>query len=201
MSEYNKKFEESRLRFSFNEQYWNKVIQFDEHPDYKKIKNNLIGTKGVDFLGTLRKNTYFIEVKNFKDYRIKNKSRLQNIGEDLMIEVAQKVRDSIACILSGKLNSTNDKELWNEFLNFIIDENYGIKVILWLETDNISNQSSIRKKNRVNRNSVNIADYRRRLQSKLKWLIPTRANVTILNVNNYNRNLALSVISLPKENS
>ena len=201
MSEYIKNFEESRLRFSFNEQCWNKVIQFDEHPDYKKIKNNLTGTKGVDFLGTLRKNVYFIEVKNFKDYRIKNKDRLQNIGEDLMIEVAQKVRDSLPCILSGKLNSTNDKELWNEFLNLIIEENYGIKVILWLETDNIPNQAGIRKKNRMNRNSVNIADYRRRLQSKLKWLIPTRANVTILNVNNYNRNLALGVISLPKENN
>jgi len=180
MSEYIKNFEESRLRFSFNEQCWNKVIQFDEHPDYKKIKNNLPGTKGVDFLGTLRKNVYFIEVKNFKDYRIKNKDRLLNIGEDLMIEVAQKVRDSLPCILSGKLNSTNDKELWNEFLNLIIEENYGIKVILWLETDNIPNQAGIRKKNRMNRNSVNIADYRRRLQSKLKWLIPTRANVSII---------------------
>jgi len=95
MVEYKKEFKESRLKFFFNEQYWNNVIQFDEHPDYKKIKEALSGTKGVDFLGVLGENVYFIEVKNFKDYRIKNKERLKNIGEDLMIEVAQKVRDSL----------------------------------------------------------------------------------------------------------
>ena len=201
MAEYNKNFNESRLKFSFDERYWNQIIQFDEHADYKRIKKSFIGTKGIDFLGILQNNTYFVEVKNFKDYRIKNKDRLSNIGEDLMVEVAQKVRDSLACIISGKLNSTNDKRLWDEFLGLIIEENHNIRVILWLETDDIPNQAdAVRKRNRVNRNTVNIADYRRKLQSKLKWFVPTKTNVTILNLNNYNSNLALEVINLPKEN-
>jgi len=189
MVEYKKEFKESRLKFFFNEQYWNNVIQFDEHPDYKKIKEALSGTKGVDFLGVLGENVYFIEVKNFKDYRIKNKERLKNIGEDLMIEVAQKVRDSLACIISGKLNSTRHKILWNNYLKKIINDNKVIKVVLWLETDNIPNNiNNIRGKNKQSRNTVSIATYKQKLQSKLKWLVPTKANVTILNTGNYETN-------------
>ncbi len=201
MAEYKMEFEESRLKFLFNEQFWNSVIQFDEHVDYKNIKSRLSGTKGVDFLGVFQNNVYFFEIKNFKDYRIKNKDKLNNIGDKLMTEIAQKVRDSLSCIISGKLNSTNDKELWNDFLNIIIDNNKDIKVILWLEIDNNTNSNNtIRQKNRRNRNSVNLAEYKKKLQSKLKWFIPKRANITILNLNNYQNNLNLTVENLPYEN-
>jgi len=51
-----------------------------------------------------------------------------------------------------------------------------------------------------NRNSVNLAEYKKKLQSKLKWFIPKRANITILNLNNYQNNLNLTVENLPYEN-
>ena len=201
MAEYNLKFDESRLKLVFNEQSWNSVIQFDEHIDYENIKKGVSGTKGIDFLGIFQNKIYFFEIKNFKDYRIKNKDKLHNIGDKLMTEIAQKVRDSLACIISGKLNSTNDKELWSNFLSKIID-NKVIKVILWLEIDNIANSNNpIRQNNRRNRNSVNIAEYTRKLHSKLKWFIPKRANIKILNLNNYQNNLDITVESLPKENN
>ena len=198
MTEYNKEFKESRLKFLFNERHWDSVIQFDEHIDYKNIKTKLTGTKGIDIPGIFQNSVYFIEINNFRDYRIKNKDKLNNIGEELMIETAQKVRDSLACIISAKRNSTNDKELWNNYLSKIIDNRKGIKVILCLETDNIfSKTNSIIQNNIRNRNFVNLAEYKSKLHSKLKWFIAKKANIAILNLNNYRNDLNITVKNLP----
>lgn len=191
MAEYNKEFEESRLKFLFEEE-WTHIVQFDEHTDYQKLKAHLNETKGVDFLGILNKQVYFFEVKNFKDYRIENKDRLTNAGETLMQEVAQKVRDSLACIVSGSLNSTNDQSFWSDILSSITNGE-PIKVILWLETDNLEPTPTTRGRSRNQREEVNISDLQRKLQSKLKWLTPTRGNVLILNQNNYDNTLHLKI--------
>lgn len=187
-------FEESRLRFNFDDSEWTNIIKFDEHTDYSKAKNALDGTKGVDFLGILKETVCFIEVKNLKDYRIKNKNRTHNIGELLLTEVAQKIKDSIACIIAGNRNSTNDKSLWKNYTSRLCDDSYEIQYVLWLETDNISADSSKKRRiNKKNRKNVTVADYQRKLSSKLKWLIPQRKNIKIVNVENYKNDWHMTV--------
>jgi len=201
-------FNESQLQFSFDQTIWNKVIQFDTHTDYKKLqkigslqdfdnKGNLIsfcGTKAVDFLGIFNnEKIFFIEVKNFKEYRVSNKERLKNAGEILMTEIALKVKDSLSCIVGAKRNSTNDKVFWTKTVQFLSNEEKDIVIILWLETDDIINSNNVRGSNKIKRKVDTISDYQRKLQSKLRWLTKKRTNVKILNVKNYKNNLAFEV--------
>jgi len=194
---------ESKIDFNFNNN-WKPIIQFDKHIDYKKLEKigsfkdidkerNLVsvrGPKAVDFLGILDNKLYFIEVKNFRNYRIENKDKLENTGENLMISVAHKVKDSLACIIGGSLNSTNDKELWQKSLKILSDEKK-IKVILWLEMDTaLISENVIRQKNKEKKGYIKKFDYQRKLYDKLKWFINSQSNVRILNTENYQNNLS-----------
>ncbi len=175
---------ESRLNFIFDDNHWTDLVKFDEHPDYEKVKKNVSETKAVDFIGILnQKSVYFFEIKNLKDYRIDSKKRLNTNAEDLTNEIAQKVRDSIACIVGGCRNSTNDKELWNNVLRFLSTKN--IFVILWLEQDDI-----------LNKDKFKISNYQLKLQSKLKWLTGMSHNIRIYNKVNYNNGLKMNVLNL-----
>ena len=94
-------FDEERQRFTFDDQLWI-VVKYDQCADYLKKIAKLPETKGVDFIGRLRQADgilYWIEAKDFRGYRIQNKRRLSD-GE-LAIEVAQKLRDSIAGVVGG----------------------------------------------------------------------------------------------------
>jgi len=173
--------QESRLNFEFNDSRWSDLVKFDEHTDYKNVKDNVSETKAVDFIGVLnQKSIFYFEIKNFKDYRIENKERLNSSAEELTTEIAQKVRDSIACILGGFRNSTNDKALWNKILEFTANKN--IFIILWLEQDS-----------NLNNNKTKISDYQLKLKSKLKWLTGISNNIRIFNKSIYDNNLYLSV--------
>jgi hypothetical protein len=168
------KYTESNLFFDFDDNTWEHVIEFDKHPDYYKIEK-LDKTKGVDFLAVNRDTLCLIEVKNFKFHRIDNKYRLTQSGNELMSEVALKVRDSLACIVAANRNSTNDKIIWDKTLRILADNEKELIVILWLEKD------LERRKPSERRQKVKKYDYKRTLHNKLKWLIPTRSGINVLN--------------------
>lgn len=124
-------FEESDLVFEFGS-HW-QVFQFDKHHDYQNMKDVLEQTKGIDFLGIYdNRELYLIEVKNFRGYRIENRDRL--LRGELAIEVAQKVRDSLACII-GAYHTSTLTEHWEPYLSFLCDRHGSIKIALWLEED------------------------------------------------------------------
>ena len=107
--------EEQNLRFEFGKQ-WH-VLKLDAHADYRERIAKLDGTKSVDFLGTFHERTlYFIEVKDFRGHRIENKDSLQ--AGLLAEEVGQKVRDSLACVISAHRVSVQD-ELWKTFVDHL----------------------------------------------------------------------------------
>ena len=150
-------FEEGRLAFIFDSEWNDSVIKFDEHPDYKKMADSLAGTKGVDFLGILESELYVIEVKDFRDYRIENKKRITN--GDLMIEIGQKVKDTVACI-AGSSRSSSSSEMWQSLCSLFLDRDKRVRVILWLEEDR-----QYRKNSPVSQSVL-----RNQLKNKLKWL-------------------------------
>ena len=133
-------FEESRLRFEFGERW--RVFKFDTHPYYRTQMKRLDDTKAIDFLGILdSKELYFIEVKNYRAYRIESKDKLPT----LPVEVAQKIRDSLACMIAAYRNSSNS-EHWKPYVELLCDTNHTIKVIVWIEEDFPPSHPHLRQK-------------------------------------------------------
>lgn len=162
--------QEGELLFSFDDEHWSDVINFDQgNIDYTRIEK-LNGTKAVDFFGKHTRFGYcFIEVKNFRYHRIENKKRLDS-GE-LFLEIGQKVKDALACITSASRNSTNQKTYWQNALTHITDQNKRLTVVLWLE----ENPNIFFGKSRVDqkRNKVNRNIKARTLKTQLAWLTST----------------------------
>ncbi len=116
-------FEESHLRFEFGEE-WTLVEQYDEHADFDEIKDAVSETKGVDFVGILQNEAlYFFEVKNFRGHRISSKGRFREDDDPIWLEVAQKVRDTIAGIIGGNRMSLDAEEQlkWRKFSDYLIN--------------------------------------------------------------------------------
>ncbi|MFC1974895.1 hypothetical protein ACFLXQ_00685 [Chloroflexota bacterium] len=153
------RIEEGYLAFEFG-QRWN-VTKLDEHRDYRERIEKLEGTKAVDFVGILdKRDLYLIEVKDFRGHRIKNKDRL--LKGKLPIEVAQKVRDSLACII-GAYHTSNEPEYWQSHVKLLCDRHRNIKVVLWLENDPLPSHRPLRQKTRA---SIRGKVFKR----KLVWL-------------------------------
>jgi hypothetical protein len=171
------RIEEGYLAFEFGERW--RVFKLDEHRDYRERIGKLDETKAVDFIGILDdKELYFIEVKDFRGYRIESKDRFlkgklpdcQLIegecqllkGElPLSVELAQKVRDSIACII-GAYRTSSEPEVWAYYATLLCNKKRSIKVVLWLEHD-LPSHLTLRRK-AMESVSANF------LKPKLKWL-------------------------------
>ncbi len=125
------RIEEGSLAFEFGERW--SVFQLDEHRDYRQGIANIENSKAVDFLGIFNDSElYFIEVKDFRGYRIENRDRLSS-GQ-LAVEVARKVKDSLACII-GAFHGSSDSEYWLPYVRRLCATNSQLKIVLWLEED------------------------------------------------------------------
>jgi hypothetical protein len=126
-----KSFNESRLTFTFTDKW--SIEKYDEHRDYVDKIQKLKDTKAVDFVGLFDDSVFFfIEVKNFKGYRIQNKER---ISDGLLAEeIALKVRDTIAGIM-GASRTSCDPDCWRPYTKGLRDRNRNLFIVLWLEED------------------------------------------------------------------
>ncbi len=153
-------FKEQKQRFDFDDQQWS-VIKYDDHPDYLQRIEKLPGSKGVDFIGLHKHgsdNLYWIEVKDFRGYRIANKKRL-SAGE-LATEVGMKVRDSLAGVMAAYCSSSRWAE-WRAFVRSMWQRRAPIRVLLWLEEDPMPGPAARRQ------NAAQVQT--RLLKEKLKW--------------------------------
>ena len=81
------RFEEGQLAFVFGEQ-WN-ILKLDAHPAYRHGIEKIQGTKAVDFVGMFHgENLYFIEVKDFRAYRVERKTTRIDQHENLQTEIS-----------------------------------------------------------------------------------------------------------------
>ena len=190
-------FEEkgSSLRFNFNDKAWQYVIKYDSEPespqiDYDKIKNSIEKTKAVDFIGIYReKELTFFEVKNVKNYRIETKARLQTgdeRDERLDIEVAKKVRDTLAGIIGGARNSTHQRATWKEYLKLFANENKRIRIVLWLEQDRAVDKER----------KPRIMNLQNRLLERLNWLT---SDIRVFSIDKHDFKDDLIVENLPRK--
>ena len=184
----------SSLRFDFNDKAWHNVIKYDsekESPqiDYDKIKNAIERTKAVDFIGIYQKDELtFFEVKNFKFYRIESKDRIEkgdDKNEPLDIEIAKKVRDTLAGIIGGARNSTHQRQIWKDYLNIFSNENKRIRIVLWLEQDRPNDRE---RKPRM-------MTLQNKLLECLSWLT---SDIRVFSINNHDFKDNLIVENLPR---
>lgn len=122
---------ESRLRFRFGEP-WQRMEQWDKHACYTAGLGLQATTAAVDFIGLFGSDPYFIEVKNFRDYRIENKRRLS--GGTLADEVANKVRDTIAALVWA-MDRGHDTPSVRALVDQLFATRTKCSVVLWLEED------------------------------------------------------------------
>ena len=123
-------YQEGLLTFKFPEEYV--VSKYDDSQFYQNNFKKLPETKEVDFV--IVKNSQqivLIEVKDFRNSRIENKQRLSS--GDLMIEVAQKVRDTLAGLYVSALTHKDKlKEIYTTLFYSPLPQ---IEVVLFLEED------------------------------------------------------------------
>ncbi|MGB0388544.1 MAG: hypothetical protein ACPGWR_27305 [Ardenticatenaceae bacterium] len=123
------RFSEGYLAFEFGPRW--QVIKLDDHPDYRNRLEKQAGAKAVDFLAVFdKRELYLIEVKDFRRDRIATKERL--LRGELAIELAKKVRDSLACIIGAYRTSSRPEE-WQPYATLLCNPKRRIKVVLWLE--------------------------------------------------------------------
>lgn len=175
-----KEFKESGLVFKFDDN-WD-VYQLDEEADYRhKICKQIPETRCIDFIGFNKadKVLLFIEVKSFRGYGNKtNVQRLTGERDDLTVEIALKVKDSLATLIGGARNSTHLPVVWRNHVKHLID-NGNLKVIAWVELD-------VSTENLLKRAKINMSTKRKELRKRLIWLT---SDVDILNTCAYSNKL------------
>ncbi|MDE5710061.1 hypothetical protein [Bacteroides sp.] len=183
-----KEYNESGLLFRFGDQW--EVYQLDKEADYReKICKLVPETKSIDFIGFNETGNIllFMEVKSFRGYGNRtNRQRLTGESDDITMEVAQKVRDSLATIIGGARHSTNLPDKWKKYIEHL-NKGKALKVIAWVELD-VSTTNLLRRAN------VNMNTREKELRKRLKWLT---SDVQILNTQNYNKEWEGMEVSQP----
>jgi hypothetical protein len=166
-------FAEGALVFEFGHGWI--VEKYDDHPAYRQGIERLrgraqidvdgrahaleLGTKAIDFVGLWESEVHFIEVKDFRGHRIENKQRIRN--GDLAVEVALKVRDTIAGIVGACQKPGG--EPWQPFVEAFAKRGRP-RVCLWLEEDTLGRRE-------MKRGHPGIA-LQQELEDRLSWLAP-----------------------------
>jgi len=138
---------------------WSVFYYDSKESGYHEIRDSVPGSKSCDFIGIRNHVGYLIEGKDFRGYRIQNKARISN-GE-LAVEVAQKVRDTLAGIGSG-VRRGDAQRPWNELLAQRLGVAGGqVTVVLSLEDDSAS--QPLKWKSRL-------STLANQIKAKLDWL-------------------------------
>lgn len=99
---------------------------------------------------------------------------MKEFKDDITVEIAQKVRDSLAILMGGARCSTNKANIWKEYVNHL-NEGGQLKIVAWVELD-------VSTENLLQRAKVNIYTRKRELRKRLTGLT---SDVQILNTRNY----------------
>ncbi len=124
-------FDEKNLRFTFDDDW--QVLKWDEHDAYLNGLQKIGETKAVDFFGLHLGVPWFVEVKDFRGYRVENKHRLRSGA--LAGEVACKVRDTLAAMAWACGRAPLDPGEIGRFLRPLVNRSEKVPVVLWLEED------------------------------------------------------------------
>lgn len=186
-------FNEHPFAFEFSDSSWD-VVQYDAEGEiYRKVIMPAVDdSKAVDFVGIYKNKALFLfEIKGFKGYMHsqENKNRLSNAGQEICIEIAQKVRDSLAGIVHGGRKAESD--FWTNALDILSKPNKDVYVIAWLEQDPNLNQRWVDRRKCAN------PIIRQTMQKKLNWLTNNTKIMVASSTEYLGENLDFRVSNLP----
>ena len=162
--------DEGHLRFEFDDAWT--VVKYDDTVEYAHIRDQT-EAKGVDFVGLIAAGSsrfviHLIEVKDFRGHRIENAPRIRD-GE-LALEVAQKVRDTVAGVI-GACRTSGEVQPWQRFAGALRRRRDEVKVVLWLEQDHPRTRRTVsRQQYRRMREKNGLSVLAAGLKAKLRWL-------------------------------
>jgi hypothetical protein len=146
---------EGNLKVTFDETW--QCAKWDDCPSYRHGIGRLQGSDGVDFLGVRAGCLYLIEVKNYREYRIENRGKHENLPQVITV----KVRDTIAGVVGASIMKKSDgfARECTKAIGETRDEQR-IRVVAWIIEDN-----DLPPKDRIR------AGVRRKtLVAQLRWL-------------------------------
>jgi hypothetical protein len=162
--------DEKKQRFTFDES-WATAFKFDDHPQAGRALalagrwENHDGTwstassRSVDIVGLRNTKIYLIEVKDFRLAPAANRARWT--GGGLALEVATKVRDSLATLIGGV--HADDPAVWRPLARAVAAKEAPVVVVLFLETGPVPAAA---------RRPVTLKTLGDELKRRLKWLNP-----------------------------
>lgn len=158
--------QEENLLFKFKDEFWSCVLKYDDEDakgkpmlaEYLNVYKSTLACKAVDFIGILeQKKLVLIEIKDFRDNETANKVRV--ISGDLSIEIATKVRDTIAAIVgANRTSQTKESVCFRQYFSLLASLKKEIYVVLWCEGE-FSKQFKAAQYHQI-----------KDLKSKLSWL-------------------------------
>lgn len=123
---------EDKLLFRFPDDWI--AEKYDRHDGFAARKCKIDGTKRVDILALSQDELWMIEVKDFRNHAIENKHRMDTDSNDpLHVEVAQKVRDTIAFLFAAY--RAGDETLKPYCRHAFVKPDLRVQVILFVEED------------------------------------------------------------------
>lgn len=152
-------------RFDFGNG-WTIAFKYDDTDFYRKEASHLQGaidsvphsTKAVDVVGFHTvSGLLLLEAKDFRGSRIANKPRLEG---EVALEVAVKVRDTVAALLGASRLSV--AEFPSGQIAAALGNSREVKVVLWLEDDTFYHNNPQTKQKLLTLTAV--------LKRKLAWL-------------------------------
>lgn len=149
-------FVEGFLEFTFDDEW--SVQKWDEHKAFREGIMRMQRCEATDFCGLRRRSLFFVEVKDFRGYRIENRRRLLDEGDGgLSGEVARKVRDTIAGLVGARRMRPAEEATWAPLVDALVDSGEDVQIVLWLEED-------------IPRQPADVFAFMDQLKRKLRWL-------------------------------
>lgn len=162
--------DEGSLRFEFNDAWT--VVKYDDTAEYAGVRKQT-EAKGVDFVALIpaagrRFVIYLIEVKDFRGHRIENAPRIR--GGELALEVAQKVRDTVAGVI-GACRTSSEVQPWERFAGVLRRTRDEVRVVLWLERDRPPSRGAMSRRDfRRMRRKTELSVLADTLKARSRWL-------------------------------
>jgi cystathionine beta-lyase/cystathionine gamma-synthase len=106
------------------------------------------------------------------------------------LEIAQKVRDTLAGVAAASRNSTHLRTEWQRVLSFLQNEQISVEVVLWLEEDTPPTPQYEATRKRMQAVGGMLSQ---RLKQKLSWLT-NRVFVCSISGHQYEESLDVSFL-------
>jgi len=161
--------DEQNLRFEFSAPW--RVEKYDESCQHTERLQPYLDSEAVDFVGIHPNVVLFMEVKDFRGYRMENREKF---GGPLATTIARKMRDTVAGIM-GLVRTGTHEQPWRDLARRLALREPYILAVLFLEQDQTC---------AIDRRKALMSVEIKLLKQRMKWF---GVKVTVVDLDTYDR--------------